>query len=171
MLRDEEGTVHVIPERRHHHAGQPSMDFSYYVINLPLAYGEDTDRVTALLTGDRRRHCRRGRRYRPFILEPLEVIGVDAFEERAVRLKVRIKTAPLKQWFVGREFRRRILQGAAASSGIEMWSRRSGRRCESVAGRRRTPSSFCPVDSWTILTPALAPTRVAPAATIAFSPS
>ena len=30
---------------------------------------------------------------------------------------------------------------------------------------------FWPCDSWTILTPALAPTRVAPAATIAFSPS
>ena len=42
------------------------------------------------------------------MLEPIEVIGVDAFEENAVRLKVRIKTAPLKQWFVGREFRRRI---------------------------------------------------------------
>src|SRR5437588_4506410 len=45
-----------------------------------------------------------------FMLAPLEVIGVDAFEENAVRLKVRIKTAPLKQWFVGREFRRRIYE-------------------------------------------------------------
>ena len=32
-------------------------------------------------------------------------------------------------------------------------------------------AGFCPADSCTILTPALAPTRVAPAATIAFNPS
>jgi small conductance mechanosensitive channel len=33
---------------------------------------------------------------------------VDAFREWSVVLKVRIKTMPLKQWEVGREFRRRI---------------------------------------------------------------
>ncbi len=60
-------------------------------------------------------------RYKPFIMAPLEVIGVDAFEEHAVRLKVRIKTAPLKQWDVGREFRRRINK-ALQERGIEMWS-------------------------------------------------
>ena len=43
------------------------------------------------------------------------MIGVDAFEENAVRLKVRIKTAPLKQWFVGREFRRRMNKAFAGS--------------------------------------------------------
>ena len=49
------------------------------------------------------------------------MIGVDAFEGTAVRLKVRIKTAPQKQWFVGREFRRRIHK-ALRARGIEMWS-------------------------------------------------
>jgi small conductance mechanosensitive channel len=59
--------------------------------------------------------------YRPFILAPLEVIGVDAFEESAVRLKVRIKTAPLKQWFIGRELRRRLLE-ALEERGIQLFS-------------------------------------------------
>ena len=59
--------------------------------------------------------------YAPFILAPLEIIGVDSFEENAVRLKVRMKTAPLKQWFVGRELRRRILK-ALEDRGIQMWS-------------------------------------------------
>jgi small conductance mechanosensitive channel len=53
----------------------------------------------------------------------MEVIGVDAFEEHAVRLKVRIKTAPLKQWFVGREFRRRINKGFQRE-GVSLWSPR-----------------------------------------------
>ena len=120
VLRDEEGTVHVIPNGSVTTIANKSLHFSFYVVNLPLAYAEDTDEATAVL-----KEIADGMRgedaYRPFILEPLEVIGVDAFEESAVRLKVRIKTAPLKQWFVGREFRRRIHK-ALRKLGIEMWS-------------------------------------------------
>ena len=120
VLRDEEGTVHVIPNGGINTLANRSLHFSYYVVNLPLAYGEDTDQATALL-----REIADGMlgedEYKPFMLEPLEVIGVDAFEENAVRLKVKIKTAPQKQWFVGREFRRRINQ-ALQERGIEMWS-------------------------------------------------
>jgi moderate conductance mechanosensitive channel len=120
ILRDEEGTVHVFPNGAITTLANKSMHFSYYVVNLPLAYGQDTDRVAALMrqVAD---DLRKDDAYRPFILEPLEVIGVDAFEEHAIRLKVRIKTAPLKQWFVGREFRRR-LNNALREAGIDMWS-------------------------------------------------
>ena len=120
VLRDEEGTVHVIPNGAVTTLANRSIQFSYYVINLPLAYGEDTDRVAGMLAkiAD---ELRRDDEYRPFILEPLEVIGVDAFEEHAVRLKVRIKTAPLKQWFVGRELRRRIHK-TLQREGVQLWS-------------------------------------------------
>jgi small conductance mechanosensitive channel len=120
ILRDEEGTVHVIPNGAISTLANRSMEFSYYVVNLPLAYGEDTDQATALLKEIAGTMLGEDR-YTPFILAPLEVIGVDAFEESAVRLKVRIKTAPLKQWEVGREFRRRINK-ALQDKGIEMWS-------------------------------------------------
>ena len=46
--------------------------------------------------------------YRSFILAPLEVMGVDQFADSAVMIKARIKTAPIKQWMVGREMNRRI---------------------------------------------------------------
>lgn len=120
ILRDEEGTVHVFPNGAINTLANRSMHFSYYVVNLPLAYGEDTDRATALMKqiAD---EIWKDDAYRPFMLEPLEVIGVDAFEESAVRVKVRIKTAALKQWFVGREFRRR-LNKAFQTAGIQMWS-------------------------------------------------
>ena len=44
----------------------------------------------------------------PDILEPLEVLGVDQFADSAVIIKARIKTRPIKQWTVGREFNRRM---------------------------------------------------------------
>ena len=120
VLRDEEGTVHVIPNGAITTLANRSLHFSYYVMNLPLAYGEDTDEATALLKtiAD---GMQREDEFTPFMLEPMEVIGVDAFEEHAVRLKVRIKTAPQKQWLVGREFRRRINK-ALQERGIEMWT-------------------------------------------------
>ena len=120
ILRDEEGTVHVVPNGSITTLANRSMLFSYYVINLPLAYGEDVDRATSLLKTVAE-ELQRDDAYKPFILDPLEVIGVDDFEPTAVRLKVRIKTAPLKQWYVGREFRRR-LNRAFAEHGLDMFS-------------------------------------------------
>jgi small conductance mechanosensitive channel len=120
ILRDEEGTVHVVPNGAITTLANRSMHFSFYVVNLPLAYGEDTDRATGILRAVAD-DLQQDDAYRPFILEPLEVIGVDAFEETAVRLKVRIKTAPQKQWFVGREFRRR-LNKALREQGVQMFS-------------------------------------------------
>lgn len=119
VLRDEEGTVFIFPNGNITTLANRSMQFSYYVVNLPLAYGVDTDAATAVME-----HVADGLRqddsYAPFILAPLEVLGVDAFEQNAVRVKVRIKTAPLKQWFVGREFRRRLYK-AFGEHDIELW--------------------------------------------------
>ncbi len=42
------------------------------------------------------------------MLAPLEVIGVDALAESGVTIRFRLKTLPLKQWEVGREWRRRV---------------------------------------------------------------
>jgi small conductance mechanosensitive channel len=55
----------------------------------------------------------------PFILEPIEVLGLDAFAVWSMQLKMRIKTVPLKQWEVGRELRKR-LKRAFDEQRIEM---------------------------------------------------
>jgi small-conductance mechanosensitive channel len=120
VLRDEQGTVHVIPNGSITSLANRTKDFSYYVINLPVAYGEDpqmiADLLTAIADGMRQEDA-----YQPFILDALEIIGVDVFVENAYRLKVRIKTAPLRQWFVGRELRKRIIRELTAR-GIQFWS-------------------------------------------------
>jgi small conductance mechanosensitive channel len=107
VLRDLEGTVHIFPNGAIATLANRSKDFSYYVIDVSVAYKEDTDRVAEVL---RRTAAtlQEDPRFSPFILEPLEILGVDAFGDSAVILKVRIKTMPLKQWEVGRELRRRI---------------------------------------------------------------
>ena len=118
VLRDAEGTVHVFPNGAIVTLANRSKDFSYYVIDVSVAYNEDSDRVAEVLrkTAD---ELQRDPQFAPFILEPLEVLGLDAFGDSAMILKVRIKTMPLKQWLVGRELRRRIKK-AFDAAGIEI---------------------------------------------------
>jgi small conductance mechanosensitive channel len=52
------------------------------------------------------------------ILEPPLLLGVDRLDQSGLRLKLWIKTRPLKQWGVAREFRRR-LKPAFDAAGIE----------------------------------------------------
>ena len=106
-LRDEEGTVYVFPNGSITTLANRSKDFSYYVISLPLPYHEDADRVSAILR-DVGAELQKDPYFGPFILEPIEILGVDAFADWSVHLKLRIKTLPQRQWDVGRELRKRI---------------------------------------------------------------
>lgn len=107
VLRDLQGVVHVFPNGEIKTLSNMTKDFSYYVIDLGVEYGEDTDRVVESVraTAD---ELKADPAFGPFILAPLEVLGVDDFAASQVTLKVRVKTMPLKQWDVGRELRRRI---------------------------------------------------------------
>jgi small conductance mechanosensitive channel len=118
VLRDLEGTVHVFPNGAINTLANKSKDFSYYVMDLGISYREDPDRVADVL---RRigQELQADPSFAPFILAPIEVLGVDAFADWALQLKVRIKTVPLKQWEVGRELRRRIKKTFDAE-GIEI---------------------------------------------------
>jgi moderate conductance mechanosensitive channel len=91
-----------------------SKDFSYYVITLPVPYHEDPDRVTQILR-DVGEELRQDQYYGTFILAPIEIMGVDAFTEWAMQIKMRIKTVPQRQWEVGRELRKRIRRALDAA--------------------------------------------------------
>jgi small conductance mechanosensitive channel len=117
VLRDLEGVVHVFPNGSIERLSNRTKDFSYYVVDVGLPYRQDPDEVIALLR-EIGAELARDPRYSSSILEPLEVLGVDAFQDYRVMLKARIKTLPLKQWDVGRELRRRINRTFAAR-GIE----------------------------------------------------
>ncbi len=118
VLRDQEGTVHVFPNGAIQTLANRSKEFSHYVVDLGISYREDPDRVADVLR-EVGAELQSDPRFAPSILEPLEVLGVDAFADSAVVLKFRIKTMPLKQWEVGRELRKRIRK-RFAREGIEI---------------------------------------------------
>jgi small-conductance mechanosensitive channel len=107
VLRDEEGTVHVFPNGEIKTLANKSKDFSYYVVTFGIGYNEDPERVMGAMR-DAAAMLADDPEFKPHILAPLEIFGVDAFEPGQLVLKARIKTVPLKQWLVGRELRQRI---------------------------------------------------------------
>jgi small conductance mechanosensitive channel len=107
VLRDEEGTVHVFPNGEVKTLANKSKDFSYYIITWGVGYDEDPERVIAAMR-DASAAVESDPAFKPHILAPLDVYGVDSFDDAKLVIKARIKTVPLKQWMVGRELRRRM---------------------------------------------------------------
>lgn len=106
-LRDLSGTVHTIPYSAISTVSNLTKDFSYYVFDVGIAYREDADHVMEVLK-QIGAEMQKDRGFARLILEPLEILGVDAFADSAVIIKARIKTLPIQQWNVGREFNRRM---------------------------------------------------------------
>jgi small-conductance mechanosensitive channel len=107
VLRDLTGTVHVFPNGTVEATANLTQSWSAHVFDIGVAYKEDTDKVVEVL---RRvgKELKADETFGPLILEDMEVFGVDSFADSAVVIKGRIKTAPIQQWTVGREFMRRV---------------------------------------------------------------
>lgn len=118
VLRDEEGTVHVFPNGTITTLSNKSKGWARYVVNVAVAYKENVDEVIQVLK-DIGEELSKDEVFGTMILEPLQVLGVDAFGSFEVIIKCMVKTQPLKQWDVGRELRRRI-KNTFDEKGIEI---------------------------------------------------
>lgn len=106
-LRDLEGIVHTVPFSEVTTVQNYTKEYSYYLFEVGIAYRENVDEVIPVLRelADR---MREDEQYGPYILDPLEVLGLDRFGDSAVIIKTRLKTRPGYQWMVGREYNRRM---------------------------------------------------------------
>ena len=107
VLRDLSAVVHVFPNGSINTLSNVSKDWSAYVLDIGVAYKEDTDRVVEVM----RRvgaELREDSKFGAAMIDDIEVFGVDQFADSAVIIKGRLKTMPLQQWNVGREYRRRL---------------------------------------------------------------
>ncbi len=106
-LRDLHGNVHVIPNSSIDTVTNLSKDFSRAVMDVGVAYREDVDQVIGILE-EIGRDMEADPEYGKSILAPLEIFGLDRFEDSSVIIRARFMTKPLKQWGVRREFNRRM---------------------------------------------------------------
>ncbi len=107
LLRGLDGTVHIFPNGQIQTLSNKTREFAYHLFDIGVSYGEDTDRVVAVLR-EVADSLQADPKFDRAILEPLDVLGVDAFADSSVMIRARLKTLPMEQWRVGREMNRRI---------------------------------------------------------------
>jgi len=117
-LRDLAGTVHTVPYSEIGTIQNLTKDFSFAVFDIGVAYHEDIDRVIEVMIAVAEDQ-RADPEFAELILEPMEVLGLDQFGDSAVVVKARIKTRPIRQWAVKRDYNRRLKRRFDAE-GIEI---------------------------------------------------
>jgi len=108
-LRDLSGSMHVVPFGDVTSVVNMSKDFAYALMDIGVAYREDTDHVSAIIK-EVAEDVANDPDWGWKMTEPLEMLGVNALGDSAVVIRCRVKTKPSLQWGVQREFNRRIKQ-------------------------------------------------------------
>jgi len=107
VLRDVHGVVHIVPNGEIKKVSNLTRTWARVVLDVGVAYKEDVDRVIAVMR-DVGRELWDDEEWRPLLVDPVEVPGVERFDDSAVTIRLTAKTLPLKQWDVARELRRRL---------------------------------------------------------------
>jgi moderate conductance mechanosensitive channel len=106
-LRDYNGNLHTVNFGSVGMVTNMTRDFSYFLSDVKVAYRYDVDDVIAVLHATDE-EVRKDERFKYDILEPIEIAGVEMFADTTFVIRSRIKTRPIRQWDVGREFNRRL---------------------------------------------------------------
>jgi moderate conductance mechanosensitive channel len=115
-LRDLNGVVWHIRNGIIDVVGNESQGWSRAVIDYPIAYSEDLDRIR-LLMEQAADSLYRDRRWGQLMLEEPEVWGAQELSSKEVTMRIVAKTEPMHQWEVARELRARV-KSALDTAGV-----------------------------------------------------
>jgi small-conductance mechanosensitive channel len=115
VLRDEDGTVHIIPNSEIKIVSNATRDWSQLTLRVTVAYSEPSERIVKLLqeVGEELRH---DPAYADDIVSDVEVPGIDRVGNGEVEYLLQVKTRPNQQHRVSRELRRRIKESFQKSN-------------------------------------------------------
>lgn len=107
VLRDWEGNMHFIPNSQIETVTNKTREFSRIILDIGVAYRENVDEVMEII-----REVDNGLREDPesrsVFINPVEVMGLERFDDSAVVVRARLTTRPGLQWKARREFNRRL---------------------------------------------------------------
>lgn len=109
VLRGIDGSVHVVPNGEITTVTNKTRGWSRAVLDIGVGYGEDVDRVLAVVRDEGARFAEDAA-WRPQLdgENPVEVWGVESLADNAVVVRLVARTQPGSHWNVAREIRRRI---------------------------------------------------------------
>ena len=107
VLRGESGAVHIISNGSITALANLTRDYSYYIFETTIAHRADAIKALDILEQAAGEIASEDR-FRPVVLAPLEVMGVDRLTDKGATIRARIKTLPSQQYLVGRELNLRV---------------------------------------------------------------
>jgi moderate conductance mechanosensitive channel len=118
LVRDLNGGLWHIRNGEIMRVRNDSQEWARAVLDVSVAYDSNLEKVFAVLeeTG---LSLREDKQFEDVLLEDPSVWGVQSLDADGVVVRLVVKTAPLKQWAVTRELRRRVKE-ALDAAGIEM---------------------------------------------------
>jgi small-conductance mechanosensitive channel len=107
VLRDEDGTVHIVPNSAIQIVSNTTRDWSQFPLRVVVAYSEPSEKIVKLLKeiGSEVRH---DPEFSDDVVSDIDVPGIDRVGNGEAEYLILIKTRPNKQYRVSRELRRRI---------------------------------------------------------------
>jgi moderate conductance mechanosensitive channel len=119
-MRAIDGTVWYVRNGEVVRVGNSSHGWARAVLDVPVAYGQDSERARALVE-QVAAELAADPEWSEHVLEAPEVWGVEDVQADAYLLRLVVKTEPLQQWPVARELRERIMRTFTAE-GVEISS-------------------------------------------------
>ncbi|WP_427159822.1 mechanosensitive ion channel family protein [Aliinostoc sp. HNIBRCY26] len=107
QVRDAEGRLITIPNSEIKVVANLSSRWSRADLVIPVGYQTDIDQALQLIKNVAL-EMNQDILWKRQIIETPQVLGIDNFGDRGLMIRVWIKTQPLKQWDVAREYRRRL---------------------------------------------------------------
>jgi small conductance mechanosensitive channel len=106
-LRDQAGVLHTMNFGNIATISNMTRDYSYYVVDTKVSYRYDPDEIAAVLR-ETDEELRADAKFKHDVMAPIEIMGLESFADTSFIVRARLRTRPIRQWDVGREFNRRL---------------------------------------------------------------
>jgi small conductance mechanosensitive channel len=107
QIRGEDGRLVTLPNSLIAQVDNLSRSWSRANVNIDVAYGTNVDEALWVVH-ETAQIMASDPEWRYAILNPVEMLGVEAISHAGISILIWIRTRPLKQFLVAREFRRRL---------------------------------------------------------------
>jgi small-conductance mechanosensitive channel len=107
QLRDYEGNVHYVPNGEIGVVTSSSRTFAYAVVDIIIALDQEVAPVLEIM-GVTAAQLRQDPVFGPKILDDLDIAGIEAWNDRGITLRARLKVRALEQSNVKREYLLRL---------------------------------------------------------------
>jgi small conductance mechanosensitive channel len=112
QVRNTQGELITIPNSSINRVKNMTRLWSRVDFVVEVAYENDIDAVIQVLN-QTAQDMYHEEAWHDLILEPPEMLGVDQLSHTGMLIRIWLKTAPMQQWAVGREYRRRVRRAFA----------------------------------------------------------